>query len=93
VVLLDSDEIRVTSKHIPVDPKWPDSAQTTKLAAVKIDRGQYVLTGAWSQESNATGYKGPRTEPGLTYRFWLVSKNVMWFKNGNSPYWNKLRRS
>ncbi len=93
-VELAGDEIRVTTKHIPVDPKWPDSTETTKIKGVAVDHGQYVVTGAWNVESNAAGYQGPRMVPAqFEYRFWQVSDDIAWFKNVNSPYWDKLRRS
>ncbi len=90
---LTADQIRVTTKHIPVDPKWPDSTETTLIKNVAVDHGQYLVTGAWSVESNAAGYQGPRMVPAqFEYRFWQVSDDIVWFKNGNSPYWNKFRR-
>jgi hypothetical protein len=93
VVELGRDEIRVTSKHVPPDPGWPDSTQTSKIANVTVDDGQYVVTNAWSMESNAAGYRGPKNVPAqFVYRFWQVGEHVMWFKNGNSPYWDKFQR-
>lgn len=93
LIELHGDELRVTSHEVHDDPKWPDHTQTTKIASVTVDAGQYVVTGAWSMESNAAGYRGPKNVPAqFVYRFWQVGERVMWFKDGDAPYWDKFRR-
>lgn len=92
---IDREESRVTSKHLPPDPKWPDNTQTTKIKNVTTtERGQFVLTGAWNVESNSAGYKGPKNEPAqFVYSFWPVKPGVMWFKNGETAYWIKMKKA
>jgi hypothetical protein len=92
---VDREESRVTSKHLPPDPKWPDHTQTTRIKEVKTNTdGQFVLTGAWNIESNAAGYKGPKNEPAqFVYSFWPVKPGVMWIKNGETAYWIKMKKS
>lgn len=92
---VDGEHARVTSKHLPPDPKWPDTTQTTKIARVASnERGQLVLTGAWSVESNSAGYTGPKNEPAaFVLSFWPVRPDVMWFKNGEAAYWVKMKRA
>lgn len=87
-------ELSVTSKHLPADAAHPDHTWTTGIAAVTVnERGQFVVTGAWAVESNSTGYRGKRTEPSpFVSRFWPVAPGVVWFKNGEHAYWEKLRQ-
>jgi hypothetical protein len=94
-VAIDSENVRVTSRHLPVDVKFPDHTQTTKIRnIVANEKQQYVLTGAWNIESNSAGYRGPKNEPAqFVYSFWPVKDDVMWFKNGATAYWIKMRRS
>lgn len=92
-VEISDAELRVTSKHLPTDAAHPDHTWTTGITAVTMnERGQFVVTGAWGVESNSKGYRGKRTEPSpFIYRFWPVAPGVVWFKNGEHAYWEKLR--
>jgi len=93
VVEITNDQVRVTTKDVPADPSWPDDTQTTEIKDIAIDDGQYVVTGRWSAESNAAGYRGDKQVPGqFVFRFWAIGEHLMWAKTGNSPYWNKFRR-
>lgn len=94
VVELTDAELSVTSKHLPSDAAHPDHTWTTGLTGVTVnERGQFVVTGAWAVESNSAGFRGKRTEPSpFVYRFWPVAPGVVWFKNGEHAYWEKLRQ-
>ncbi len=83
----------MTHKVLPTTPSFPDTTWTTKIKRVAASaRGQYVVTGAWSVESDTQGYTSPRYEPAqFEYVFWPVKEGVVWFKDGNDPYWAKLR--
>jgi len=93
-VEVDAEQIRVTEKETSGDPAWPDHTWTTKIKTVVLsDQRQYVITGAWNIESNANGYQGSKIEPSqFVYRFWLVAKDIVWFKDGEGAYWIKLHR-
>ncbi len=76
-VELDGVLLRVTTKRTQPDPKWPERTSTTTIKAVHVnERGQFVVTA----ESSAASYS-----------FWPVSKEIVWFLEGDG-YWTKLRR-
>lgn len=91
---LETDLIRVTSKHTTPDPAWPDRTSTTKIKEVRVnERGQFVLAGEWDMESNANGYRGEKIEPSDSkYVVWPISKDLIWFDEGGRS-WHKLRRA
>lgn len=93
-VELSEAELSVTSKHLPTDAAHADHTWTTGVTGVTVnERGQFVVTGAWAVESNSAGFRGKRSEPSpFVYRFWPVAPGVVWFKNGEHAYWEKLRQ-
>jgi hypothetical protein len=92
LVEITQDEVRVTSHSIPANPSFPDDTEATKIKDVTIDHGQFFVTGVYSVESNTAGFQGQRITPAqFEYHCWLVSDDILWFKDATS-YWNKLRR-
>ena len=93
LVELDGKLLRVTSHRVEPDPTWPDHTNTIEVDKVTLNADkQLVVTGAWRQESSTKGYVGKKITPGdITYAFWPVSRDVVWFREGTG-YWNKLLR-
>jgi len=94
-VEVDASSVRVTQRHTSADPAWPDHTWTTKIAEVTLDeQRQYVVVGASDLESNAKGYRGDEIVPSqFVYSFWPVREDLVWFRDGPSAYWKKLRRA
>lgn len=94
LVEVGPDTIAVTSKHLPADPKFPDVTWTSGLAPGTLDaRRRYVVRGPWAFERYGAK-EGPRQSPSpFVYSFWPVARDVVWFKDGESAYWIKLRRA
>ena len=93
-VEIDASTIRVTRKETHGHPDWPDHTLTTKIKAVSInERRQFAITGAWDVESDASGYRGPKTRPAaFVYKLWPVKKGIAWFAGGTSGDWTKLHK-
>ncbi len=86
--------LRVTRHEVHDDPGWPDHTMTSEVSDVRVNaQKQLVVGGAWRQESNAKGFVGKKLTPSdLTYSFWPVSRDVMWFREGPDAYWDKMIR-
>lgn len=94
-VTLEGKRLVVTSHKVEDDPKWPDHTQTSEINPAKVnDQKQFEITGAWRQESNSKGYQGQKVTPSdTTYRFWPISKDMVWFDEGRDNNWIKLLRA
>lgn len=93
-VKLENNQLAVTDHEMHDDPKWPDHTQTSEIREAKVNaQKQFVVTGKWRVESNAKGYVGQKIEPSdITYRFWPISRDVIWFDEGRDNNWIKLIR-
>ncbi len=93
LVELDGKLLHVTHRETHGDPAWPDTTSTIEIDKVTVNaQRQLVVTGAWRQDSSAKGYVGKKITPAdITYSFWPVSHDLVWFRQGTG-YWDKLVR-
>lgn len=93
-VKLENKTLAVVTHHTHDDPKWPDRTMTSEIKDAKVnDQKQFEVTGLWRQESTAKGYQGQKIQPSdTTYRFWPISRDLVWFDEGRENNWVKLLR-
>ncbi|MFO0566330.1 MAG: hypothetical protein U0263_11745 [Polyangiaceae bacterium] len=94
-VKIDGKRLAVTSHEMHDDPAWPDHTMTSEIKEARVNaEKQFVVTGLWRVESNAKGYEGKKVEPSdVTYAFWPVSRDIVWFDEGRPNNWVKLLRA
>lgn len=94
-VKLDGKKLSVTSHEMHDDPSWPDHTMTSEVKEARVNaQKQFVVTGLWRIESNAKGFEGKKVEPSdITYTFWPVSRDIVWFDEGRARNWVKLVRA
>jgi len=75
--LHNGDSVRVAHKRTTPDPKWPDRTSTMKITAVAVNDRQEFVVSGSDQ----------------TYTFMPLTRDVVWFDNGEPKDWRKLVRA